>query len=96
MFESIDRLITQKALLATEDGEGQQILTRAGRLRAGTALDTGMNILTGSASLDFKERFSEYICKGQRAGNDQGFGAAVVQSAASVTRRRVIELRAEG
>lgn len=101
VFESIDRLITQKALLATDDGEGRQILTRAGRLRAGTALETGMNILTGSASLDFKERFSEYICKGQRAGNDHDFGAAVAQSAASVTdasitRRRVIELRAEG
>lgn len=101
VFESIDRLLTQKALLATDNGDGNQVLTRGGQLKASTALVLGENILSCSATLDFKERYSEYICKGQRAGNDQDFGAAASQmqagvSDSGVTRHRVIELRTEG
>lgn len=101
VFESVDRLLTQKALLATDDGDGNQVLTRGGQRKASTALVLGENILSCSATLDFKERYSEYICKGQRAGNDQDFGAAAAQMLARVpdsgiTRHRVIELRTEG
>lgn len=100
-FESIDRLLSQKALLATDDGDGNQVLTRGGRLRASTPIVLGENAISCSASLDFKERYSEYVCKGQRSGSDEDFGAAVAQLLASVpdgsvTRRRVLELRAEG
>ena len=101
VFESIDRLLTQKALLATDNGDGNQVLTRGGQHKASSALVLGENILSCSATLDFKERYSDYICKGQRAGNDQDFGAAASQmqagvSDSGVTRHRVIELRTEG
>lgn len=101
VFESIDRLLTQKALLATDDAEGNQVLTRAGTLRAETALVTGGNVLNASTGLDFKERFSEYRCRGQRAGNDADFGAVVAGQRASIpdrsiTRRRVLEVGSDG
>lgn len=101
VFESIDRLLTQKALLATDDAEGRQVLTRAGALRASTALVTGQNVLSASTSLDFKERFSEYRCRGQRAGSDTDFGAAVAGQVTSipdrgVRRRRVLDVQSDG
>lgn len=65
-FESIDRLLKLRALLSTDDAEGRLILTRAGSARAATDLVVGQNVLTGSADLDFKDRFSEYRVKGQR------------------------------
>jgi len=76
VFESIDRLLKQRALLSTDDADGRLILTRAGAERAGTSLVVGPqgNVLTGSAGLDFKDRYSEYIVKGQKpkaqAGDD--------------------------
>jgi prophage tail gpP-like protein len=61
----------------------------------------GENILGADAALDYKEVFSEYICKGQRAGNDEDFGAAVAEESASlsdttVRRRRVMLIKASG
>ncbi len=77
VFESIDRLLKLRALLSTDDAEGRLVLTRAGTARASTALVVGENVLTGSASLDVKDRYSEYRVKGQRAGEgnaDDGGG----------------------
>ena len=101
VFESIDRLLTQKALLATDDADGNQVLTRAGLLQADTALEVGVNVLSASAGLDFKDRYSEYRCRGQRAGTDQDYGVAVAGQLAKVAdpgirRRRILDLRADG
>ncbi|MGY0794337.1 phage baseplate assembly protein [Azospirillum argentinense] len=76
VFESIDRLLKLRALLSTDDAEGRLVLTRAATARAATDLVVGENILTGSADLDCKDRFSEYRIKGQRAadGDDDDGG----------------------
>ncbi|QCO07540.1 phage baseplate assembly protein [Azospirillum argentinense] len=76
VFESIDRMLKLRALLSTDDAEGRLVLTRAATARAATDLVVGENILTGSADLDCKDRFSEYRIKGQRtadgaAGDDE-------------------------
>ncbi len=70
VFESIDRMLKLRALLSTDDAQGRLVLTRAGTQRAGTDLVVGQNVLTGSAGLDFKDRYSEYIIKGQRPKSD--------------------------
>jgi prophage tail gpP-like protein len=70
VFESIDRMLKLRALLSTDDAHGRLVLTRAGTDRAATGLVVGENVLSGSAGLDFKDRFAEYIVKGQRAATD--------------------------
>lgn len=69
VFESIDRMLKLRALLSTDDADGRLVLTRAGSARAATDLVVGENVLTGSASLDCKDRFSEYRIKGQRTAD---------------------------
>ncbi|CAG9172380.1 phage baseplate assembly protein [Cupriavidus respiraculi] len=102
VFESIDRLLRLRQLLATDDAEGRLVFIHVGSAgSAATALRHGENILGADASLDYKEVFSEYICKGQRAGNDEDFGAAVAEESAVITdatvrRRRVMLIKASG
>lgn len=77
-FESIDRLLTLRQLLSTDDADGNVVLINAGSGgRCGTALVFGENIKSASAGLDFSPVFDEYIAKGQRAGNDEDSGDAV-------------------
>ncbi|CCG42190.1 phage baseplate assembly protein [Magnetospirillum molischianum] len=98
---SIDRLLTLRQLLATDDAQGRLVLCRAGSARAGGALVVGDNILTGSADLDWTDRFKHYIVRGQSAGSDLSFGAAVAGLEGSATdkavgRNRVMVLSADG
>ena len=48
-----------------------------------------MNVLEGSAALDFSQIMSEYKVVGQRGGTDQQFGAASNEVAATVTDGRM-------
>jgi len=104
VFESIDRMLAQRQLLATDDAEGNLVFTTAGLEGTATPLRLGEpngNILNGSAELDFKDRFSEYICKGQMAGDDSQYGAATNQTISSladstVKRRRVMVVKQSG
>ncbi len=101
VWDAIERAARTKGLLVTDDTQGRLVLTRAGNQVATDALVYGANILKGSANFNASERFSEYICRGQRAGTDDDFGAATVNQAQSepdveVTRRRVLVIDAEG
>lgn len=103
-FESIDRILRLRQLLATDDEHGRLVFIEVGKTRAATALVVGGedgNILKADAPLDYKERFSEYVCKGQRAGDDDAFAAAVSEGSASIgdsaiKRRRVLVIRQSG
>jgi len=98
---SLGRLLTARQLLATDDAQGRLVLCRAGSARAGGRLAVGDNILTGSADLDWIDRFRHYIVRGQSAGSDLAFGAAVAGLEGSATdpgvaRNRVLVLAADG
>lgn len=103
-FESIDRMLRIRHLLATDDEHGRLVFIAVGPSRAATALVMGGkdgNILTGDTDLDYKDRFSEYVCKGQRAGDDVSWGAAVSEETAlladsAIKRRRVLVLKQSG
>lgn len=69
-FESIDRLLQLRQLLATDTARGELLITQAGTAHSGASLVLGSNILTASAGLDFKDVFSSYTCKGQRASTE--------------------------
>jgi prophage tail gpP-like protein len=102
VFESISRMMLLRHVLSTDNEYGDLVIIEPGsKGRAVTAIELGKNILTGSAPLDYRGVFSEYICKGQRAGNDDEYGTTVTEQSASTTdaratRRRVLVIRQSG
>lgn len=85
VFESIDRLLTLRQLLATDDADGRMVFVNPqSAQRATTALVLGENILSCDAALDAKDLYSEYISKAQRAGNDDDYGDIVAGVSASM------------
>lgn len=69
-FEIIQKLCYMRQLLAISDGKGGLLLTTAGTDTANVALVEGINIKAGQADYDFSQRFSQYLCKGQKQGDD--------------------------
>lgn len=74
VYSVLERMARARALLLTDDPTGALVFTRAGLGRAHTALVLGENVLSCSSSFDASKRYSEYRCKGQRAGDDLDFG----------------------
>ncbi|MCW5666470.1 MAG: hypothetical protein KIT35_21780 [Piscinibacter sp.] len=70
VFDALERAARIRALLLVSDGKGGLVLTRAGYARTSTALVLGENILAARGAVSFRDRFSDYIAKGQAAGND--------------------------
>lgn len=84
-YESIGRLLALRQLLSTDNASGDLVLINAGSGgKAVTALVYGQNILQADAALDYKDVFSEYVSKGQRAGNDNDYAETVAGVSASV------------
>ncbi len=80
VFESIDRMMRLRHVLSTDNEKGDLVFIDVGSAgMAGTALELGKNLLSGSSELDYKGVFSTYICKGQRSGNDEQYGADVAE-----------------
>lgn len=103
-FESIDRMLRLRQLLATDDEHGRLVFIEVGKTRAATALVLGGaegNIKSASTDLDNKDRFSEYVCKGQRTGDDYAFAEAVSEETATladsaIKRKRVLVIKQSG
>lgn len=102
VFESIERVLRLRQLLATDDADGRLVFIEVGSAgRAVTALELGRNILRCEAPLDYKEVFTQYVVKGQRPGSDTEFGETVAAVTASITddtlnRRRVLLIKQGG
>lgn len=89
-FACIDRLLTISRLLSTDDAQGRIVIAKPGSAgKAADDLKVGVNVLEGSAALDFSQIMSEYKVVGQRGGTDQQFGAASNEVAATVTDGRM-------
>lgn len=101
VFEAIDRAAKLRALIVTDDPSGNLVITRAGKGTMRGALVTGENILRGRAVFSGRDRFRNYICKAQSAGNDFDApsvftGAQGAASDAAVRRPRTLVIIAEG
>jgi prophage tail gpP-like protein len=85
VYAAIDRLARYRALLAVSNSSGDIELIRPGGDAIVARLVEGQNILGGRASHDSKDRFSQYIVKGQASGDDRvnGKAAAAVKGEAS-------------
>lgn len=70
-FKMVERLARLQELLITDDAEGRLVITRAGAGKSSSTLVQGVNLLTLKATHDDSERFSDYIVKAQRPGNDE-------------------------
>jgi prophage tail gpP-like protein len=103
VFESIDRMLKLRQLLATDDELGRLVFIDVGSAgTAKTSLKLGDNVKSAEAPLDYKDVYTEYICKGQRAGTDDDFGDTVAGESAALTdtsvlsRRRVLLKKSSG
>lgn len=65
VFAAMDRLARFRKCLLSPDLGGGVLITRAGRRRASTSLQQGVNIKSASGVLDDSQRFSLYVVKGQ-------------------------------
>lgn len=84
-FEAIQKLCYMRQLLAISDGRGGLLLTKSGTEKITTGLFQGVNIKQGEASYDFSERFSYYICKGQKQGDDNSTPETVANNSGAYT-----------
>lgn len=105
VWESVDRMLTLRQLLATDDELGRLVLIGAGDAgQASGALEFGKNILRAAAQRDRSQTYSEYVCKAQRATveqADEDVGTFVTEPVGiarqtGVSRRRVLVLRESG
>lgn len=69
-YECIERACRMCAVLPVSDGKGGLVLTRAKDTRPVAELVEGVNILAASGEFGMKERYSQYIVKGQDRGSD--------------------------
>lgn len=103
VFDSIDKLLKLRQLLASDDADGRLVLLQAGSGgRATAGLQLGVNVLSGQAGRDYSRVFGEYICKGQRAATtDEEWTEDIGEQVASavqpgLSRRRVLVLKQDG
>lgn len=61
------KLAKARGLLLLSYGDGRLVISQAGTLRSGGALELGRNVKSGSAEFSAAIRHSEYILKGQGA-----------------------------
>jgi prophage tail gpP-like protein len=66
-FECLDRAARMRGVLLLSDGNGNLILGRTGTQRIATPLIKGQNIEAATGHFSWKNRFSQYIVKGQTA-----------------------------
>lgn len=76
VIEVLNKMLGQQQALAYDDPTGRLVIGGIGATRAHTALVLGQNILSCDTEKSIRDRFSTYQISGQRAGNDEDFGAA--------------------
>lgn len=85
-FEAIQKLGYARQCLAISDGKGGLKVTRSGTGKmATTSLIEGQNIESANADYDFTQRFSIYLCRGQKQGDDNSTPETTAINAAQVT-----------
>lgn len=85
-FEALNDVCRQSGLLQITDPKGNLVLTRASHtVVPDIELRYGVNIKRGTRKNSFRDRFSEYVFKGQRAGTDSSHGADAAHVKARIT-----------
>lgn len=69
-YECIDRACRMRAVMPVSDGLGNLLIVRAKNGAPLAALIQGVNIIGASGEFSMRERFSQYLIKGQDRGSD--------------------------
>jgi len=77
VYAAIERLARYRGLLAVSNPAGQVELIQPGQGAIVAQLVEGQNIVAGRATHDARDRFSDYVIKGQASGDDNANGKAV-------------------
>lgn len=77
--DAIERLLRFRGLLLVAGADGRLSIVKADEGAPVATMRYGTNILSVEALEDHRDRFSEYLVKGQARGNDQHNGKAVSQ-----------------
>lgn len=85
VIEVLNKMLGQQQALAYDDPKGRLVIGGIGATRAHTALVLGQNIISCDTEKSIRDRFSTYQVSGQRAGNDEDFGAATTTALRSKT-----------
>lgn len=75
VFEFIEEMSREEAVLLVSNPDGNLVITRAGTRRLETALELGKNIKAASGRFSMKDRFSAYHGHAQLDGWDENHGA---------------------
>lgn len=73
-IEALQRYAKMRKVLVMPDAKGGILLTRTGARRAATRLLQGINILAADGTLDWSERYSDYLVKGQAGFSEETDG----------------------
>lgn len=77
VMSALEKAARQRAVLVVSDGIGGLVLTRGGNRRGPEALRLPGNVMASAATLSWRDRFRDYIVKGQteRAGGNRAAAA---------------------
>lgn len=78
-FEVIRSACEMRAVLPIANIDGDLVLTSAGNERSHDAIAYGWNVISAKSMYDYSERFSEYIVKGSRSSDGDGWSSSNVQ-----------------
>jgi len=86
VWDCLEELARRSGVLLTDSPEGNLVLTRVGfgGLPAGR-LEYGRNVLSATLAVSTRERFSSYVVRGSRAGDDNDFGDVAARVLEGVT-----------
>lgn len=100
-YEAIQRACNLRGVLPITNEFGDVVLTTAGTKKIGPVIQSGVNVISGNRSGQWRERFQIYIVKSQSAGNNNFFakdasGPFFRVDDAGIDRYRPLILVAEG
>lgn len=100
VFAAIERMARYRGLVVYSPGDGSVRIGPADRGERTGQITEGVNVKSAEGTDDVSERFSEYLVKGQAAGDDQRHGKVVAQvkgtaTDSGVTRHRPLLLIGE-
>ncbi|WP_370830246.1 phage baseplate assembly protein [Parasutterella sp.] len=102
VVDSINRLLTKDNLIVTDNEYGDLVIAEVGKNGScHDELQTGKNILSGSAGFDASKIFSIYAVLGQHKGSDIEYGKLVSQDKglaydSSIGRYRLVVIKDTG
>lgn len=83
-FEFLEKLARQRGALLMADGKGGLLIGKPGGATAASALIEGQNLLGIRAEAEWLDRYSDYIVRGQSAGDDDWNGRQAAEEESSV------------